>query len=252
VNQGNESAYLSLSGPDYYYVFPSYGPEFQDMAGWLDHWRAEFPEHRFWTGFSGGGVLAVPLAIPQRQRHTLASADHSWHHKPIYGMVLGNETGQELARCLSCALPDRAPAFAVRLGLAERVPEPTVKATAEHADGLGGQRYLLVVPKAGRRSPKLMERLPAWFGTFGVTIDAPLTEVPAALRAAMRDWFDDPQRPMFALPLAGGEANAAWQLAVAYYVAEHWDIQARGLDSVHFVAEIEGRPNFRKNWTSNR
>jgi hypothetical protein len=35
---------------------------------------------------------------------------------------------------------------------------------------------------------------PAWFGTFGVSIEAPLAEVPAALRAAMRDWFADPMK----------------------------------------------------------
>jgi hypothetical protein len=52
--------------------------------------------------------------------------------------------------------------------------------------------------------------------------------------------------------MSGGEDDAAWQLAVIYYVAEHWDTQARGLDSVHLVAEIEGGPNFRRNWTSNR
>jgi hypothetical protein len=223
------------------------------MAGWLAHWRDVLPQkHRFWPGFSGGGILAVPLAIPDRERHRLVLADSTRHHKPIYGMVLGNPSGMELARSLSCALPDRSPAFAVRMGFAGRVPAPTVCATAEHADGLDGKCYLLVVPKASRRSLKSMEQLPAWFSTFGVTIEAPLAGVPAGLQAAMRDWFDDPERPMFVLPMAGGEANAAWQLAVVYYVAEHWDTQARGLDSVHFVAEIEGRPNFRKNWTSNR
>jgi len=97
-----------------------------------------------------------------------------------------------------------------------------------------------------------MERLPEWFGAFGVTVDASSTDVPPALREAMRDWFDAPSRPMFALPMSGGEDDAAWQLAVTYYVAEHWDVQASGLDTVHFVAKIEGRPNLRKFWTSNR
>ena len=34
--------------------------------------------------------------------------------------------------------------------------------------------------------------------------------------------------------------------------AEHWDVQASGLDTLHLVAEIEGGPNYRKFWTSNR
>lgn len=240
-------------GLDYYYVFPPYGVEFRDMTRWLAHWREVFPgTHRFWPGYSGGGVLAVPLEIPDRKRNSLTSAIAPCPHMTIYGLVLGNETGQELARCLSRAVPERPPAFAVRMGLAERVPHPTVKATAEHVDCLDGMRYLLVVPRANRRSIKLMDQLPAWFGTFGVTIGAPTAEVPAILRAEMHDWFGDPGRTMFALPMSGGEPNAAWQLAVVYYVAEYWDTRASGLDSMHLVANIEGEPNFRKNWTSNK
>ena len=35
-------------------------------------------------------------------------------------------------------------------------------------------------------------------------------------------------------------------------IAEYWDTQARGVDTVHFVANIEGGPNFRKHWSSNK
>ncbi|WP_165074889.1 hypothetical protein [Paludisphaera rhizosphaerae] len=129
----------------------------------------------------------------------------------------------------------------------------TVAVTAEHAGSLGDDRRLLIVPKADRRRPlKLMERLPEWFATFGVSLDANAAQAPEPLQAEIQDWFGDRTRPMFALPMSGGEPNAAWQLAVACYVGLYWETQAKGLDSIHFVASIDGGPNFRKNWTSNR
>jgi hypothetical protein len=248
-----ESGPLARFGLDHYYVFPSYGPEFRDMAGFLSHWdQALRGSHRFWPGFSGGGVLAAPLAIPQRERDKLVLVRPARGHNYLYGMVLGNEAGEELRLSVTCATPVHVPAFAVRFGLAERVPEPSVKVTAEHAGCLGGERILLVVPKANRKSLKLLDQLPRWFDAFGVAIEGPLPEVPAGLREEMGDWFGDPDRPMLAFRMTGGEANAAWQLAIIYYIAEYWDTHARGLDTVHLVADIEGHPNFRRNWTSRR
>ena len=64
--------------------------------------------------------------------------------------------------------------------MAEGVPDPTVKSTAESADDLNdGRRYLLIVPRAKRRSLKRMDQLPSWFDSFGVSVDrAPVS--PAA------------------------------------------------------------------------
>jgi hypothetical protein len=47
--------------------------------------------------------------------------------------------------------------------------------------------------------------------------------------------------------MTGGIENAAWQTAVEYYVAEYWDRQVSGLDSMHFVTSIDGAPCFRRN-----
>lgn len=202
--------------------------------------------------------MAIPLEMSSEERHYRLDGGgirpiKSLSHNRIRGTVLGNEAGEHLNQCVRHAIPDSPPAFAVRLGLAEFVPEMAVKVTAEHAASLGDDRRLLIVPKANRRRPlKLMERLPEWFATFGVSVDADAAQVPEPLRAEIRDWFGDPTRPMFAPPMSGGEPNAAWQLAVVCYVALYWETQARGLDSIHFVASIEGGPNFRKNWTSNR
>jgi len=249
---GDDNIPLSRCGRDYYFVFASYGPEFRDMGEWEEYWQNTIPgKYRLWRGFSGGGVLAVSLTIPTRQRNLDLLRESGG--KPIYGLVLGNESGQELSTCLACVTPDRPPGIAVKWGLAERVPNPTVTATAEHAECLHDERYLLVVPKAKRKSAiKLIDKLPEWFAKFGVNITSSPSEPPSVLRNEMCAWFTDPARSMWVVRMEGGEANAAWQLAVIYYVAEYWDVHARGLDSVHFVANIEGRPNFRKNWTSNK
>ena len=169
---------------------------------------------------------------------------------PIYGCVLGNESGTSLAESVFRVTPDSPPTLAVTLGLAQRVPDPTVKITAEHAHTIGDARYLLVVPRKNRRSLKLIDQIPTWFETFGV--DVLETEIPETLTGEISCWFDDPRRPMYAFEMRGGEDNAAWQMAITAYVAEHWDVHALGLDTLHVVAAIDGEPNFRQNWTSNK
>ncbi|WP_205679170.1 hypothetical protein, partial [Aquisphaera insulae] len=106
--------------------------------------------------------------------------------------------------------------------------------------------------KANRKSIKLVEQLPEWFNAFGVSVASAQNSIPSIIQSAMHDWFDDPTRLMVAFRLSSDPDIAAWQLAVTHYVAEYWDVHARGLDTVHFVAEIEGCPNFRKYWTSNK
>ena len=223
------------------------------MNPWIALWTDAFHERfRFWNGFSAGGILAVPHEIPQREVTRRTPLQFLNSFMTPFGMSLGNESGEQLADCVLRAEPERPPRIAIMWGLTERVPEPRVKVTAEHADCVRDQILLLVVPKKGRKSLKFVEELPDWFRAFGMTIDHSLMEPSSELRAEMTDWFSDPNRKMFAMPISGGESNAAWQLAVIYYIAEHWAVSERGIDSIHFVANIEGKPCFRKNWTSNK
>jgi hypothetical protein len=240
-------------GDQTYYVFPSYGTEFQEMTKWEESWQRSVPgRHRFWAGFSGGGVLALPrLFKSEKDARFLPSAPIWYSGDPPHGMVLGNDAGMELARRVLRLNPERPPALAVRFG-APRVPNPTVDATAEHATCLSRERFLLIVPKEGRKSLKLLERLPEWLGAFGVKSLSEPASPPPLLRDEIHDWFGNPSRTMFAVPIEEGVENVAWQLAVTYYIAEYWGTHAKGLNGIHFVANIEGQPNFRKNWTSNK
>ena len=111
---------------------------------------------------------------------------------------------------------------------------------------------MLVVPRPRRKTVKRVDELPDWFAAFGVRVEAFPPRLWAALREHWESWFSDPARTLLAFRVSGGEDDAAWQTAVTYYIAEYWDTQVRGLDSVHFVADIDGRPCFRRNWTSNK
>ena len=242
---------MKLCGDRSYFIFPAYGTAFRNMMPWLAQWENAFHgEHQFWHGFHGGGILAVPNTIPIQSRYRLATLN--CHPKRVYGMVLGNEAGMEMADLLACAQEDRPPEFAVKLGLAEQVPDPTVATTPEHLESLDNDRMLLVVPRQKQKTLKQMEKLPEWFKSFGVQIDSTPCDIPKTLANVMTDCFSDPTRSLFGFRMSGGEDNAAWQTAVVYYIAEYWDTHIRGLQSLHFVANIDGAPCFRRNWTSNR
>ena len=36
------------------------------------------------------------------------------------------------------------------------------------------------------------------------------------------------------------------------HIGEHWDVSTTGLDTLHFLANMDGKPNTRQFWTSNR
>lgn len=141
--------------------------------------------------------------------------------------------------------------MAVKFG-ATRVPDPTVKTTAEHLDVLGNKKILLIVPKANRKSIKGLHEVGGWFQSFGVETENIESDIYDILGDELTSWFSQLDRKLYAFSMSGGEENAAWQTALVYYIAEYWDTRYRGLDSLHFVANIDGKPCFRKNWTSNR
>ena len=135
MKRDHQLPYLKLNDSAFSLVFPPYGRELQNMSQWDSHWQEAFSgRHRFWHGFSGGGVLSVPLDIPERERIRLATGHVICSSNSPYGMVLGNKAGHSLSSSVLHAVPDRPPALAIKWGLAERVPDPTVKVTAEHSD----------------------------------------------------------------------------------------------------------------------
>ncbi|WP_165246186.1 hypothetical protein [Paludisphaera soli] len=242
------------SQADFCIVYPPRLQAFRDMQPYVDRWEEEFTfDYSFHPGFDGGGVLRFPLPESLKDLPSSLWLGTSYALNPPYGLVLGNRAGEALAHRVRRAVRgERPPGWAVKAGLAEAVPEMSVAVTAEHLGALGGQRILLVVPKMKRKSLSFLDHLPGWFATFGVLVEGPAPEVLPRLRGEMSDWFAEPSRPMFAFSVSGGQDDVGWQLAVACYVAQYWEIEARGLDSIHLLTDIEDRPNFRANWTSNK
>ena len=218
---------------------------------------------QFWRGFAGGGILGFPteISLQAAGRLVLKSDLDGVETRRMRGTFLGNirpidrtgfDAGESLIKYVQCVEPRQIPPIAVKYGLAPKVPEPRVGVTIEHLVEAGEDRWLLVVPKADRKRPlKHQGHVSEWFSGFDVKV-GPAKQVPKEMRAAMSDWFDDALRPMQIHQISGGVDDAAWQLAVVNYVADHWSIQERGLNSVHLIARIEREPGFRRYWTSNR
>ncbi|MFO1022009.1 MAG: hypothetical protein U0903_15150 [Planctomycetales bacterium] len=121
-----------------------------------------------------------------------------------------------------------------------------VAVTPEHSATLGDSHHLLIVPRPGTTSIKKLESLTRWLDKFGLyVLEGPAD--PSNLREEMQDWFSDPGRKLFTVHITGGLENAAWQVAMISYVARAlWGRQAKELEAVHFLANIQGQPNFSK------
>lgn len=207
---------------------------------------------KFWPGYGGGGIVSHLSGLSHEQRIRVTETFiHGMATLLPYGTALGNSSAMQLRMCVQVVQVYETPDLAVRLGLGEKLPQPSVKMTIEHVECLRDRRVLLVVPKKRRKSIGMMEELPTWFSHFGVIASGPF-DVSPELRLEMRDWFEDSDRTMYAFDVSGGMEEAAWQFAVLTYIAEYWDVHTRGLDTVHLLADIESKPNFRRHWTSNK
>jgi hypothetical protein len=207
---------------------------------------------RFWPGYAGGGIVSHLSELSHEQRIRVTETFiHGMATLLPYGTALGNPSALALRMSVQIVQVYRTPDFAVRLGLGKKLPEPSVKMTIEHVDSLGDGRLLLVVPKKRRKNIPMMHELPSWFLHFGISVAGPC-ELSPGIRLEMCDWFEDANRPMYAFEVSGGMDQAAWQFAVLTYIAEYWDVNAKGLDSLHMLANIESKPNFRRHWTSNK
>jgi hypothetical protein len=207
---------------------------------------------KFWPGYGGGGIISHLSGLSHEQRIRVTETFiHGVATLLPYGTALGNSSAMQLRMCVQVVQVYETPDLAVRLGLGEKLPQPSVKMTIEHVECLRDRRILLVVPKKRRKSIGMMEELPTWFSHFGLIASGPF-EVSPELRLEMRDWFEDSDRTMYAFDVSGGMEEAAWQFAVLTYIAEYWDVRTRGLDTVHLLADIESKPNFRRHWTSNK
>jgi hypothetical protein len=234
-----------------YVTYPSFVVDFLDADRLVSNLRKSLAGYyRYWRGGAGGGVLELSHEGPQHKRWDPAT--HNINNRLCYvqrinGLECGNKLGEELAGSVVYGIPDFPPPIAVKFGVAKSSPKiPAVVVTAEHLDGLSSERFCLAVPKRTSKICKGVESVPEWFAAFGVGAQA--CPVSAVVKEKTSEWFDPPSRNLLCFRLNGGVENAAWQLAVTSYVATHWWTKWHGLEAMHFLAEIEGKPAFRSHW----
>lgn len=235
------------------HVFPPYGVEYADLTPWKQRWESLLPgRFEFWQGFTQGGVLS----IPHFAKGARGAANAYNCAPPGLGCTficsgLTDEAGEELREYVHVIAPRQYSAIELAMGF-PRNPRVSVKVTPEHAESAGDERYVLVVAKESRRSIKFLDRLPEWYAPFGVRVCTEPGPPPPHLLEEMQNWFGNPNRNLIAVRIEGGVNTAAWQTAVLSYIGSFWNLNERGLDTLHFITRIEGQPNYRKNWTSNK
>lgn len=236
-----------------YTVFPPYGNEFADLSVWKQRWESLLPgRHKFWPGFTQGGILGLPVFPPGHRGYAHVQNCAPQQLRSRFEMAgFSNPAGEELREYVDLVRPPRYSKLEILMG-AKQNPKVTVAITPEHLDSAGHERFILVVPKEGRRSVKFADRLPEWLNAFGITATSDLVPPSELMMDEMREWFFNTNRPMCILRIQGGLDNAAWQTAVLIYIASYWNLLDRGLQDVHFVARIQGSPNYRRKWTSNK
>jgi hypothetical protein len=235
-----------------YVVYPSYVRDHLDADRLVANLRKSLAGcYRYWKGGASGGVLELSNSGPPHKRWEAATRNVNntlCYVERIRGLNCGNKVGEELAGSVAYGIPDFPPASAVKLGAPKPPKTPHVGVSAEHLEGLSSERFGLAVPKRTSKLYTGVEMVPEWFSAFGVAAAA--CPVPDVVQKKTSEWYDPPLRNLFCFRLNGGVENAAWQLAVTAYIATHWWTVWRGLEAMHFLAEIEGKPEFRSNWTN--
>jgi hypothetical protein len=249
---GKSDCCLSLRDGCNYVVYPSYVKDHLDVDRLVSNLRNSLAGcFRYWKGRAGGGVLELNQGGSWYKRWDPATYNINnklCNVERINGLHSGNGSGEDLASSVVYGIPDFPPPSAVKLGYPKPPRTPKVAVTAEHFDGLLSDRLCLAVPKRTSKLCKYVESTFDWFGDFGVAAEA--CPVPDNLLKKISHWYDPPSRDLLCFRLNGGVKNSAWQLAVTAYVANHWWTNWHGLEAMHFLAEIEGKPEFRSHWTN--
>jgi hypothetical protein len=121
-------------------------------------------------------------------------------------------------------------------------------ATPEHAESAGTSVFWLASLEKRQRALSDLNEVPRWAEAFGLSVTA-LSGIPAPLQSETSDWFRQPSEfDNVWLQVAGGDTSAGFHFGVLVYVALHARSVVKRLRAMHLVAQIEGKPLFRKTW----
>jgi hypothetical protein len=190
------------------------------------------------------------------------------HDKRITICVL-RETGQivprshvrtidEMMRILE-ALPDRFEvcyepnAEGSELGLVKKPPKIRPGLSFEHADVVADKIYWVVRYKRSRKPSNELKQLTSIPGSarrVGFEEHRLSSNPSEDLRAETDPWFTNPDYDFAWYEVFSEEDRVGYHVAVLVCIGSHlrWHAGPR-MNSVYMVAQIEGKPNPRRNWS---
>jgi hypothetical protein len=103
-------------------------------------------------------------------------------------------------------------------------------------------------PKGRNREVRGLDQIPEWSRAFGVDLRR-LDDVPSEVLAETDPWFTGDEHESAWYSATCADSGLGFQFAVVVYVGNHLrHVAGAAMDSMHLVARIEGRPNFRHRW----
>jgi hypothetical protein len=107
--------------------------------------------------------------------------------------------------------------------------------------------WLLSYRRSRIRLPGLSD-LPKWAMHFGIQV-TPLSQVPPQLEQEVACWFSNPEFELCWMQIQPPNNRLGFNFAVLLYLALHLrKVGGKRVQAMHLVANIEGKPNNRKNW----
>jgi len=150
-----------------------------------------------------------------------------------------------------CYLEPNPPGSEV--GIVKKPPNIRPGLSFEHADSAADKLHWVVRFKRSRKPASELKELssaPDWALHFGLEARRLTSAPPEALQAETDPWFTDPEYESAWFEVSGGGDGVGYQFAVVVYIGNHlrWVAGPR-IESMHLIAQIEGKPNPRRTWT---
>jgi hypothetical protein len=142
-----------------------------------------------------------------------------------------------------------------RMGVGKRPRAYNTAPSYENAEAAGEGVYWIVQhrrPEGRGREIRGLRQIPEWSRAFGVEVRR-LGDAPSEVLVETAPWFagDDNESAWYSATC--GDSGLGFQFAVLVYVGNHLrHVAGAAMDSMHLVARIEGRPNFRCRWNRRR
>ena len=204
-------------------------------------------------GPEGGGIIVAPHKRDPRNPYLVAPG--CWlgeavlsNNVDISGLRGTRASAQRLVVKV-CYLEPRDDPVLRLAGMAKRPKLYVPSASIEHADSAGQDVYWMVEFLEGKQEIRGLNDVSTWAQHFQYHVER-LDGMPTSLREETSSWFSNPSFRFAWFRVQSKDEGAGYQFAVMLYIALHLrKVAGRRMQSMHLVAQVEGRPNARKNWS---